>query len=609
MKHILFLLFLLSTVFGFKAKAQSDSLNWLEEVVLSDVKLKQNSEGQMVIPLTDSLIQRSEPLLASLLKYNSPFFFRENGYGMVASASVRGTGAAQTAVIWNGININSQFTGQTDFNAVNTRVFDEISLRPGGGSVIYGSGAIGGTIHLSNEFKFDDISSNRINLGYGSFDTYQANYTGRISNKSTSLNIGVAGISSDNDYQYPGTEAYNENGDFNNISVNASIAHWIGASDILKFHSNYYEGARGFSGTLNLDSNSSYEDRNSRNLLEWKNFSGKYTHSVKLAWIQEGFKYFENRDSENFSSGEAETAILKYDLGYEISESGILNFTVDYTDVSGEGSGIDRAVRKIGGASAIWEQDVDQLKYELSLRQEITENYNSPLLYAAGVTYKFSDQYLIRFSSSRNFRMPTFNDLFWQNGGNDELEPETSLQGEIGAEVKFKNLNFQLTTYYIDINELIRWIPDDNGQWRPVNTAEVYNYGIETFAEWSSELFNNRIALRGNYAFTRSIDRRRGKQLIYTPLHKATFSTAYAVGDLSILFQSLYNGKIFTSTDNLYEVDGYLLATVGLDYTLKTRPKMSLGLQIENVFNKKYESLPSRIMPGRSVRTTLTLNF
>ncbi|HKJ48146.1 MAG TPA: TonB-dependent receptor plug domain-containing protein, partial [Christiangramia sp.] len=300
MNRNIFLLFIIVGCTCLNAAAQNDSINWLDEVRLSDVRLKTNSEGQLVKVLNDSVIQHSEPLLTSLLKFNSPFFFRENGYGMVSSASVRGTGASQTAVVWNGININSQFTGQTDFNTINTKVFDDISLRPGGGSVVYGSGAIGGTIHLNNEFSFSGDSANQINLGYGSFDTYQASYNGKFSNETTSLNIGVAGISSENDYDYLGTNATNENGDFYNTSLSASIAHWLGNSNIIKFYSNYYHGDRGFSGTITQPSNSKYEDRNSRNLLEWKAFTGAFTSSLKLAWLRESFKYFESRDTESY---------------------------------------------------------------------------------------------------------------------------------------------------------------------------------------------------------------------------------------------------------------------------------------------------------------------
>ncbi len=593
----------------FSAVSQNNSINWLDEVRLSDVKLKQNSEGQFVKELDDSLIQQSEPLLTSLLKFNSPFFFRENGYGMVSSASVRGTGASQTAVVWNGININSQFTGQTDFNTINTRVFENISLKPGGGSVVYGSGAIGGTIHLNNDFSFDSRSKNSLQIGYGSFDTYQAAYNGNFSTEKTSVNIGIAGISSENDYKYTRTEKRNENGDFYNVSLNASIARWIDDSNILKFYSNYYKGDRGFSGTLNLPSNSKYEDRNSRNLLEWKSFLGNFISSLKLAWLQEEFKYYENQDSDNFSFGDAKTGIVKYDLGYEFSSDMKLNFIADYSNIKGEGSGIENDERKVGGFSALWSHHIDKFSYQLSLRQEIASNYNSPLLFSAGGSYQFSENYLLRINSSRNFRIPTFNDLFWQAGGNKLLKPETSLQGEIGNEFTFDNFQINLTAYYINIDDLIRWIPGEDELWRPVNTTNVHNYGIEAFAGWTTNIGDNPLNISGNYAFTRSIDQETEKQLIYTPQHKISLTAGYKIEDFYIQLQSLYNGSIYTSSDNNYKLDSYKLVNLGVGYSISKKPEILLDFQINNLFNENYQSLPSRIMPGRSYKSSLIIKF
>lgn len=609
MKRNLYLLFTFIIGGCIPATAQVELVNWLDEVVLSDDKLKQNSEGQFVKKLTDTLIEQNDPLLTSFLKFNSPFFFRENGYGMVSSVSVRGTGASQTAVVWNGININSQFTGQTDFNTINTQVFDNISLRPGGGSVIYGSGAIGGTIHLNNDFNFDEKTETKLRIGYGSFETMQASYNGEFSTEKTSLNIGLSGINSANDYKYLGTDKQNENGDFYNTSLNASIAHWINNRNILKFYSNYYQGDRGFSGTLSIPSNSKYEDRNSRNLLEWKSFSGNFTNSLKIAWINEEFKYYENRDTDNFSFGEAETAIVKYDLGYEFSSSKKLNFIADYNHINGEGSGIENAERKIGTFSALWKDEFKELSYELGLRQEITENYNSPLLFSAGGNYQISENSLLRMNVSRNFRIPTFNDLFWQTGGNMELNPETSLQAEIGNEFSLGRLNINLTGYFIDIDDLIRWIPDNSGVWRPVNTTSVHNYGLELFASWKTKIDENPLQLNSNYAYTKSVDHRTGNQLIYTPQHKITFSSAYKTGDFYFHFQSLYNGSIYTSSDNNYELNAYKLANLGISYSLNQKPAIGLELRINNLFNENYQSLPSRIMPGRSFNTLLTIKF
>lgn len=155
--------------------AQRDSVVVLDEVVLTDAKLSQFSVGNKKQVLKDSVLSKSQSF-TDLLRYNSTIYFKENGYGMVSSPSFRGTNAQQTAVIWNGININSQLNGQTDFNTVVTSNYNNVTIKSGGGSVQYGSGAIGGSIHLNSTFNFKEHLDNEVRIGYGSFNTQSTNY-------------------------------------------------------------------------------------------------------------------------------------------------------------------------------------------------------------------------------------------------------------------------------------------------------------------------------------------------------------------------------------------------------------------------------------------------
>src|SRR5690625_885590 len=150
---------------------QTPVADTLGTVYLADNKLDEFSVGQTLTRLSDSTLLHSVPSLTQLLEFHTPIYFKENGRGMVYSPSFRGTTASQTAVMWNGININSDFNGQTDFNTINSGVYDNIKVRAGGGSVIYGSGAVGGTVHLNTNLQYGNAFENRLHLGYGSYNT------------------------------------------------------------------------------------------------------------------------------------------------------------------------------------------------------------------------------------------------------------------------------------------------------------------------------------------------------------------------------------------------------------------------------------------------------
>lgn len=609
MKKSVFYILLCLLLCSIPGYGQLNSVQYLEEVVLSDIHLYRNSETHTVQVLNDSVLERNAPALTSVLKYNSPLYFRENGPGMVASASFRGTTASQTAVVWNGININSQFTGQTDFNTILTSGYENVAIRSGGGAVLYGSGAIGGSVHLNNRFRFGTGFRNKVRLDYGSFNTFYGNVESEYASEKLSLQLNVARHSSDNDFPYPDLEKNNQNGDFENTGLNAAVAYLLNSANTLKFYSSLYEGDRGFSGTLFLASKSKYEDRNSRNLVEWNNYSGKFISGLKLAFLAEEYKYFENRNTDNYSYGKAETALAKYNLSYGMSGNMDLTALLEFQSTSGEGSNIsEKQTRETGSAGVLFSHDLYRFKYELSARAEFSNRYDSPILFSAGAVYEITNSYLVKLNLSRNYRIPTFNDLFWHTGGNPNLEPEKSLQAELGQEIQFFGASWGFSAFVIDTNDLLRWIPSTGGMWTPQNTEEARNFGVETSFNWNRNYSGHDFLVNGTYAFTRAIDRVLDKELIYVPAHKATASAGYGYGNFNLYLQSLYNGEIYTSSDNQYSLPGYIVSNAGIQYSF-FKGRLRLGFEARNIFDTKYQSMPSRPMPGRSFNSSLTFNF
>jgi len=500
--------------------AQQDTIA-LEQVQVSDVQLRQFSKTLSVSVLNDSVIAKNSPSLTSLLNYNSGIYFKENGLGMVSSASFRGTTAQQTAVIWNGININSQLNGQTDFNAIATTGFDNITVRSGGGSSIYGSSAIGGTVHLNNELQFKKNFSNEFRVDYGEYNSIGINYNIKASDQNASLAAGLSRNSSENDYKYPDSDRHNENGQFNNTTMHAALGYKLNEANYLKLFSEVFDGERHFSGTLAAKSKSKYEYLNSRNLLEWDGFFRKWTSRFKIAFVGEKYKYFENAKSKkNFDTAQAETFISKYDLNYALSPTMALNAVVDYTQTRGFGTPIGQNQRSIGAAALLFRHQLNKFNYEISMRKEITDNYKSPLLFAAGMRFDATRYYSVLVNLSRNFRIPTFNDLYWQGSGNLNLKPESAYQAEIGQQVKFKNTFVSATAYYMNIADLIQWKPASNGNWHPENVTGVTAYGAELMFDWIRKSQTHSLQFNASYSYTISENRQTKRHFIYVPYHK-----------------------------------------------------------------------------------------
>jgi iron complex outermembrane receptor protein len=605
-------LFFLLLLFCSAAQAQttSDSIQKLDEVVLSDVKLKRYTNGYKLTILSDSILRKNSTSLTDVLRFNSNIYFKENGYGMVSSPSFRGTNASQTAVIWNGININSQLNGQVDFNTLSSSNYNTISIRSGGGSVQYGSGAIGGTIHVSNDLNFKNHFDQRLQLGYGSFDTKKANYNASFGNGLWSGSFGIAYADSANDYRFLGTERRNENGAFNNLDINLNMGYVLSTKDVLKLYHQNFRGDRQFSSTLVAPSNSKYETEDYRSMIEWTHIGEQYTSSLKAVHLLEQFKYFENKDLDNFSKGYANNWLIKHHYKRDFSKRLMLSVITDFSHITAEGNSFNDPKRNAFSATAIFNHRVtSKLQYNLNVRKDVISDFKSPIVFSGDASYKILQRYTLKLNASKNFRVPTFNDLYWNPGGNLDLEPEESYQIDLGHELTFKNINFKLNTFYIETSDLIQWRPNTTtGYWNPVNIANAKQYGLEAELGATQYIGEHTLVLSSAYSYTETEDVEKKQALFYVPIHKLKASLSYSYKVFTAFYQHLYNGEVDIIGSTL---DGFDVANLGVSYTLKSKKKMSYiaDFRINNIYNTYYENVALRPMPNRNFNIKLTLKF
>ena len=96
------LLFLLVCMVANTIRSQNDSTRTMlkEVIVVADKRIQENATGYKIRTLNDSIILRNTASFTTLLRFNSPIYFKEYGAGGTSTASFRGTSASNTAVIW-----------------------------------------------------------------------------------------------------------------------------------------------------------------------------------------------------------------------------------------------------------------------------------------------------------------------------------------------------------------------------------------------------------------------------------------------------------------------------------------------------------------------------
>lgn len=598
------------------AQAQLDSIQKLDEVIVSDSKLKKYISGVKIEILKDSIINKNGTSLTNLLAFNSNLYFKENGYGMVSSPSFRGTSASQTAVVWNGININSQLNGQTDFNTINTLNYSSIAVRSGGGSVQYGTGAIGGSIHLNNRLNFTNHFETDIITGYGSFNSKKIGLKTSLGNKLWTGNIGVAYVDSDNNYKYLGTNMVNENGAFNNLNLNVNLGVFISNKDVLKLYNQSYAGNRNFSGTLVGPSRSKYEDENYRTMLEWSRISGKFTSKLKVVHLHELFKYFENKDKEAFSLGKVNTLLINHNFNIHFNNKLQLKTILEYSNAKGKGDSFNEPVRNIFSTTVLLNHKPNNLlSYGINLRQDFITGHERPFVFSVNADLDLFEHYKIQINGSKNYRIPTFNDLYWEPGGNLNLVPESSYQIDLGQQFNYNNFNIKLNGYYINTKDMIQWLPDTTGTWSPINVGEVASYGAELEVKSHYNINKHQFNFSGHYSYTISENLETKKQLIYVPYHKGNLNIAYHYKEATVYYQHVFTGEIFTTEDNIKgrstSLKSFDVGNIGCNYTLfkNTKNKLETGIVIKNIFNEIYENVAFRPMPNRNFNIQLNYKF
>ncbi|MCA0931510.1 TonB-dependent receptor [Lutimonas saemankumensis] len=604
MKKFILLLFI---CFG-TIQAQTDSINQLDEIVLRGNFSPVVNSGYEVKVISDSILKNSYSSLGELLQEQANFYFKQNGYGMVSSISLRGTSASQTGVFWNGIGINSALNGQTDFNTIQANGFDELEVRKGGGSVLLGNGAIGGAVNLKDQVSFYDKKDLKVLLGAGSFDTYFGQATGTFSTDRFYAKVSGGLQYSQNDYPYPESDLRNENGAFENYNLNATFGFKLNEMHSIKLHSAFFENDRELSRTLTTESNSKLKNTDQRFLLDWIYVGNRFTSSFKTALLHEEFTYlFDKNRPSNESVGSSNRFIAKYDLSYFFTNSLFLKGGVEFENAKGDGSNIDDASRDDFTAYVLMHHEPwERFQYNVSLRAGASSAYSIPVIYSLDARYGLSEKFSVRAALSTNYRLPTFNDLYWEPGGNPDLKPEFSSSAEAGLDFSSKGFTLSGTFYVINSEDLIQWRPVTQDFWRPENVSKASNRGFETTMGYSKSFKDHSLNFKLTYDYTLAKDKELDKNLIYVPEHKAAGLIDYSWKKWRFNYHLQYVGEVFITTNNSQSLDDYFLSNVSFN-RLFLKDMLAVQFKINNLFDTNYQSVAYRPMPGRNY--VIQINF
>jgi iron complex outermembrane receptor protein len=620
---------------------QTNAFSQVDTILLEHVTIVGNDParflpgGKRQVIFTDSLANQN---LAQIIEAQAPVYFIQYGApGQLSSINLRGLGANRTSLLWQGMEINSFTLGQTDFSEISAGNGDKIRLYYGGVGAMFGNGALGGTIGIDSEPLFDEGHGYSLNSSIGSFGQWGTNVGYRFSSKRLSIATKVYHRQANNDFQYEinGNTRIQDNAGFRHYGLLQDLVFKVNAASQLSLHFWYNHHYREVQPSkYDFSADEELESDNARISLLWETAKNNWYWKFQTGYSEDSQLFDQSeliRLQRWFGSFESEWERSRY---LTLRLGGNLNYLKPEVDTYQDNT---KEIRSELFASVVWEK-IQNLSLGLSLRAPMADGdfkSLSPLFSGSYVFYQSqSIQVSADFQAGKSYRLPTMNDSYWQPGGNPELDAETSKNLEAGLGLGYRknqlNWDMNVRAFRHDVNNWIIWVPGGRGEdsdgevvsfWYPDNIREVLAYGVDyqqvitwksSNSGWETVFDINGIYNRAqNKNLLSPVDRSKDKQLPYTPEHvvNGNWRWNYQPWELGVLVQ--YRSKRYVETNNeLPPLSAYTLWRFSAGRSGRLGPvKWVLQLQVDNAFDKTYETFANRAMPGRNYKLNLSLTY
>ncbi|WP_232834783.1 TonB-dependent receptor [Pleomorphovibrio marinus] len=564
--------------------------------------------------------------LSELLQRRTGIFVREYGAGMLATLNMRGTAAGHNAVFWNGLPINSPSLGQMDFSLLTVGSCDAIRVQYGGSGALFGTDAIGGSIHLGSQPSFAQGHKVKVRAAHGSFGLWQNQVEHSYSNQKFFSHTRAYINRSANNFPYrnlgkAGTPVERqEHASVHTRGLVQDLAWNVGANTQVSSSFWYHFTDREILPVMGSNTRDVQEDANVRWVADLRHFRDQVQYNLKLGYVEDDQVFnlsTSNITRQYFIGAEAEWQATEKMHG----KSG-----ARLTHIVGELSTYYKEEQRLELYHSHLFHLGKSIEGAINLRQMVVDGEFVPFTPSLGLEWGFFDKethnLTLKGAASKNFKVPTLNDRFWSPGGNPDLLPEKSLSAEMGVVQKGKrgafNWEAEVNYYHMLVDQWIVWLPGESF-WTPVNIRKVRNQGIES--SFSSEFSFSKWDLSAdiNYSYVQAriagdqedAGRSIGNQLPYTPFHKGNSYLSAKRGPFSSWANYTFVGDRYVGTDNSTQVNAFALLDAGINYTwtMKAFATCRLGIQVNNFFDNDYQVLRLRPMPGRNYQINITIDL
>ena len=524
-------------------------------------------------------------------------FARTGGRGSDTSLFLRGTNSDHTIVLINGMYVNSSTLGSYPLSFVEPEVIERIEVVRGPRSSLYGSGAIGGVVHIITRTQPRD--SSRIRVGFGSNHSTEGalHLTRNMQPGTISLDLAHYGSQGIDDTPLN----LGDRGDrdaFRNRSARISLYRQLGDRGTLRVEGLYSNGEDEYdpfpnpafcdsAGCDDPDAITGDERHLGTYTAQWLQSIGEFwTTKLNLGHTEE--KWDGQSIMRDFFTRTPARSEYKYDLqrdsiswqnNIRMEAGGLLSAGADYYEETADirGDFPYNAERDNLGLFLQYQVERGSQYLTLGWRVEDNEQYGHHDTGSIDWGWALSEEITLILSWGEAFVAPGLGDLYFPGFSNPNLEPEEARNIEVQLRREGTALRWGLSLFRNEVDNLIEF---DTAESIPVNRQHILLKGAELEAQATLQQWD--IALSLNYLDPENRDDgsvlpRRARRTLHL--------------DLDRDFGPLHLGLSWQAIDRRTDSDGsrlpgYSLVDARLAWQLSSRWRAQLRLH--NLLDRDY---------------------
>lgn len=631
---------------------QKDSIQSIEEVLVSvplllvvDTKSEQNmltSQEIKEINANDvgELVSRFAGV--NLKSYG--------GLGGMKTVSSRSLGAQHTAVVLDGFVFQQAQTGQINFGqiqpsnviAISDSKSTELKKNLPVSAVINGSTFF--IQRFENSFGKEELAI-RTSAGYGSFDRFQGDLAIRYRPKKWLFSATGSYRSSEGLYPftyrngYQTISAFRMNNDYNDYNFSATIGRQFKKSVFRMGYSNLAIN-QGLPGAVIFYNNTQNErlsthDQRIFSDYEWagkklavRSYVQAYQGEMRYSDPDYLFGVGLQTDYSNRYVNGGVTLLTKLKGKWNVH--GGVEMIMSDLIVSDSSFVSPKRTHLLGSFRTNYLSNRMEVIAQVSsqlVNETTTSTFRSfvRLNPFVSITHKIHDGKFQQHLWYRNsFRMPSFNELYYNTIGNIELKPEDAHQVDYGWQLlpfkDFKLLRIRTSGFVNLVDNKIVAIPTQNlFIWSMQNVGRVFIYGGEVMIDTEMKIGQNwKFSSQVNYTFQKSLDiTDKGSptyldQIAYTPVHSGNIGFRVEYRSTGIRISNYLVSKRYSLNENIEtnEVEGFWVADVTLFHRFEWKKNtITASFSVNNIFNEQYAFIRAYSMPGTNCLITLRYAF